>query len=89
MTAFGLPQRLIGAGVVCAAALLGLVITEGNARAAGTEVVVAMRPVDPRALLTGHYVLLTFAEAIPPDGACPPQDTAFGQDGWIALSRRG
>ncbi len=89
MIQFGLPQRLIAAGAVCIAALIGLVLMEGAARAAGTEVIVAMRPVDPRALLTGHYVQLSFDDAIPLGGACPPTDIESGADGWIALRKAG
>lgn len=89
MILFGLPQRLIAAGAVCVAALIGLVIAEGAARDAGTEVIVAMRPVDPRALLTGHYVQLSFDDAIPAGGACPPSDIESGAEGWIALRKAG
>jgi hypothetical protein len=69
---FTLAQRLIAAGVVCLVALISLVVVEGRARAAGTEVLLRMQPVDPRSLLTGHYVQLSFADALAPGAACPP-----------------
>jgi hypothetical protein len=84
-----LAQRILAAGAICFTALIALVVIEGRARAAGTEVIVAMQPVDPRALLTGHYVILSFSETIPSDGACPPQSIPQFEQGWIALSRNG
>ncbi|MBL8557682.1 MAG: GDYXXLXY domain-containing protein [Hyphomonadaceae bacterium] len=69
---FTLAQRLIAVGALCLAALIGLVVMEGRARAAGTEVLLRMQPVDPRALLTGHYVMLSFADQLEPGEPCPP-----------------
>lgn len=69
---FTLAQRLLAAGALCLAALIFLVVTEARARAAGTEVVLRMQPVDPRALLTGHYIQLSFAEQLDRGEACPP-----------------
>ncbi len=86
---FGLPQRLLAAGAVCLVALIALVVIEDRARAAGSEVIVAMEPVDPRSILSGHYVMLGFTEALPAGEACPPLTTNPGDDGWIALKRRG
>lgn len=80
-----LAQRLIASGAVLLAALVGLVIVEGNARAAGTEVILAMQPADPRSLLTGHYVQLAFVEEWPADRPCPPG--AMDDHPWIALRR--
>jgi GDYXXLXY protein len=90
-------QRLIAAGGVCLVALVGLVILEGRARAAGVEVILPMQPVDPRALLTGHYVQLSFAEVLDAGKPCPAllgDETGFprggSQDrGWLALRRDG
>ncbi|KAF0173555.1 MAG: GDYXXLXY domain-containing protein [Hyphomonadaceae bacterium] len=92
-----LAHRLLAAGVVCILALIGLVIIEGRARAAGREVIVRMQPVDPRALLTGHYVQLSFADSLAPGEACPPitereaQFGAFGarSEDWLALRKDG
>ena len=84
-----LPLRLLLAGVLCLAALIALVVIEGRARAAGREVIVAMQPVDPRSILSGHYVQLNFTE--PLDGApCPPLEAApLNDEGWVALKPRG
>lgn len=92
-----LAHRLLAAGFVCILALIGLVVMEGRARAAGREVIVRMQPVDPRALLTGHYVQLSFADVLDPGEACPPitgNDASFGAFGaraedWLALRRDG
>jgi hypothetical protein len=70
---------------VCALALIGLVISEGNARASGQEVLLAMEAVDPRALLGGHYVIVSPAQSLAPDEQCPPS----GDWKWIALRREG
>lgn len=85
---FGLPQRLLAAGAICLAALVALVVIEARARSAGTEVILPMQPVDPRALLSGHYVQMAFGEALPPGENCPPTDLGYEQ-GWIALRREG
>lgn len=93
-----LAQRLIAAGAICLAALVWLVVAEGRARAGGTEVVLPMQPVDPRALLTGHYVQLSFAEQLSPGAPCPPMiDHAApfnalrssNHDRWLALRPEG
>jgi uncharacterized membrane-anchored protein len=92
-----LATRLLAAGAACLAALVGLVIAEGRARAAGAEVILPMQPVDPRALLTGHYVQLAFAHQLPVGARCPPliQDQAMRgpfdrrPTPWLALQRSG
>lgn len=92
-----LAHRLLAAGFVCILALIGLVVIEGRARAAGREVILRMQPVDPRALLTGHYVQLSFADALEPGEACPSiaeNDAAAGPFGaraedWLALRKAG
>lgn len=92
-----LAQRLLAAGFVCILALIGLVVIEGRARAAGREVILRMQPVDPRALLTGHYVQLSFADALEPGEACPPITAPpespvmlrEQQQDWLALRKAG
>lgn len=84
-----LPRRLIAAGAVCVLALVALVVIEGRARAAGREVILAMEPIDPRSVLSGHYVILNFTEPLMPGAQCPPIDVALGAPGWVALSPRG
>jgi len=72
------PRILIVAGV-CIAALIGLVVSEGAARDSGQVVLLRMQAVDPRALLSGHYVDINLTE--PLNEECPP-----GADlRWIAL----
>jgi len=92
MSFFTVPIRILAVALLCAAALIGLVVREGAARVSGTEIVMRMEAVDPRALLTGHYVIVSLQE--PLDGApCPPglaeYDGAPGDDEWVALAPRG
>lgn len=93
-----LAQRLIAAGALCLVALIGLVVVEGRARAAGAEVILRMQPVDPRALLTGHYVQLSFADPLEHGETCPPLlDETVSRNifrssdasGWLALKPEG
>lgn len=80
-----LPARILAAGVLLVAALIGLVAYEAQARARGQEVRLAMEAFDPRSLLTGHYAALQLAHTLPPGLACPD-----GQDGeWLALAPDG
>ena len=93
--------RILAVAAVAILGLVGLVVEESRARAAGAEVTLAMEAVDPRALLSGHYVAITLREALPPDQACPPgTDTTsasplfpFNQTPtaplWIALAPMG
>lgn len=85
---FGLPQRLLAAGALCLVALVALVVIEDRARAAGREVIVAMEPVDPRSILSGHYVMLGFSQTLPDGETCPALDGRAGPEGWVALTRR-
>ncbi len=80
---------------VACAALIALVIVEGRARAAGTEVRFAMQAIDPRSLLSGHYVIVDLQRNLPEGAACaegadvsPTWNGAFTSHagyGWIAL----
>lgn len=81
-----LPLRILGACLLLAVALVALVIAEDRARAAGREVTIAMEAVDPRDLLTGHYVALQLVQTLPPGAPCPPDLPVPGKMGWIALS---
>ncbi len=85
---FGLSHRLLAAGAVCLAALIALVVVEDRARAAGREVIVNMEPIDPRSILSGHYVMLGFTDVMPDGEACPVLATNPGDDGWLALKQR-
>lgn len=81
-----LPLRILGACLLLVGVLVALLIGEDRARSAGREVTLAMEAVDPRDLLTGHYVALQFVQSLPPGAPCPPGLPAPGQMGWIALS---
>lgn len=95
---FSIAQRLLAAGAMCLVALVGLVVLEGRARASGVEVILPMQPVDPRGLLTGHYIQLSFADRLAAGRTCPPlveradgaSDWRDGpRDNWLALKREG
>jgi hypothetical protein len=89
------PLRIVIASAASMAALLGLVAYENYARAAGTEVLLAIEPVDPRSVLSGHYVIVGLNETLAPGAACP-EGIPAAQDlfsiwetdpeRWIALS---
>jgi hypothetical protein len=78
------PRIIIVAGV-CVAALIGLVVSEGMARAGGAEVLLPIEAVDPRSLLSGHYVQLNLTRRLDPGEECPPA----GDWDWVALRRDG
>lgn len=84
------PWLIIGSALMLAAALVLLVMREYQARTAGTEVALRVQQVDPRSLLSGHYVQLDFIDAAPAGLDC---DSASPQRGavqsWIALRPNG
>ena len=82
-----LQVRIWAAALLMSALLAGLVVRETQARNAGREVRLAMQTVDPRELLTGHYVALQLSEAVEPGKACPPGLLgAQNRPGWIAVT---
>lgn len=86
------PWRIAAAGAALGLVLVGLVVSEGRARAEGTEVALAMEAVDPRELLTGHHAALNLTERLAEGEACPPgAGTGFDprRAGWVALRREG
>ncbi|MFI4976819.1 MAG: GDYXXLXY domain-containing protein [Caulobacterales bacterium] len=91
--------RILAVAALAIMALIGLVVRESMERAAGTEVILRMEAVDPRALLSGHYVAIDLREPIPAGQACPPgaqngPNLVFlplvrsGATEWIALAPR-
>jgi hypothetical protein len=78
------PRILLVAGL-CAAALIGLVISEGAARQGGQEVLLPMEAVDPRSLLQGHYVQLGLTQRLDVPDTCPEA----GEWEWVALRQDG
>jgi len=76
--------RILAAATLCAAALIGLVITEGMARESGQEALLPMEAVDPRSLLQGHYVDIRLIQRLEPDAPCPQVE---GNAEWLAFNR--
>jgi hypothetical protein len=79
------PTRILAVAALCAASLIGLVVSEGLAREGGQEITLPMAAVDPRALLSGHYVQLNFTQRLEPTDACPQG----GDWDWVALRPEG
>lgn len=84
-----LPVRILAAAGVLALVLIGLVVVESRASEAGQEVTLAMEAVDPRNLLTGHYIDLDLTQRLPAGRDCPNNMPNQGQPGWLALTRAG
>jgi len=77
------PIRILLVAALCIALLIGLVVREGMARDGGQEVVMAMAAIDPRSILSGHFVIIDLREATSADTPCPPQ----GENSqWVALA---
>jgi hypothetical protein len=79
------PTRILAVAGLCAAALIGLVITEGLAREGGQEITLPMEAVDPRSILSGHYVALNFTDRLEQTETCPEA----GEWEWVALRQDG
>ncbi|MDX2275912.1 MAG: GDYXXLXY domain-containing protein [Hyphomonadaceae bacterium] len=75
--------RILIVGAICVAGLIAMVVRESAARASGTEILLAMEAVDPRALLQGHYVSIALRETR--EAPCPPTTAGPGAEGWVAL----
>lgn len=75
------PHRILAVAALCAASLIALVVNEGFARDGGQEITLPLAAVDPRSLLSGHYVQLNFSDRLEPDEVCP----AAGDWEWVAL----
>ena len=67
----GLVWRILAAALLLTTALIGLVLRENHLRDAGREAILSIDAVDPRDLLTGHYVALRITEARPDLTLCP------------------
>ncbi|WGM39113.1 GDYXXLXY domain-containing protein [Caulobacter sp. NIBR1757] len=76
----------VGAAVLLAGALVWLIHGEHQARAEGTEVRLALEGVDPRSLLSGHYVQLQIRQSVR-GRTCEaiPQPAGYGRNRWVAL----
>lgn len=88
-----LPLRILLAGAVLIGALVWLVVSESRARDSGTEVTMVMEGVDPRSLLTGHFVAIQLAERLAEAEPCPPGLPVNPPEGdareWVALKAFG
>ncbi|WGU40757.1 GDYXXLXY domain-containing protein [Phenylobacterium sp. NIBR 498073] len=84
-----LPLRIAAAAAVLVLLLVGVVLRENAARAAGREVLLPMEAVDPRDLLTGHYVALRLSQQLALGLSCPHERTSFEEGGWIGLKPAG
>jgi hypothetical protein len=92
------PLRITIVAALCALGLIGLVVRETMARTSGTDVQLAMQAIDPRTLLSGHFVYVDLSEALDLREPCPaglrphpglawgtPTDAASPIAGWVAL----
>jgi hypothetical protein len=86
-----IPVRIAAAAAVLALGLVGLVVSEGMARAGGQEVRLAITGYDPRSLLTGHYVQFQFVDNVPAEQACRRVGERMEplRAGWFAIRREG
>lgn len=84
-----LPLRIAVAAALLAVMLVGFVISESRARAAGREILLPMEAVDPRNLLTGHYSALRLTQALAPGQACPARAWTYREGGWLSLKEVG
>lgn len=77
----GAPARILIVTALSVLGLIGLVVSEGMARQSGQEILLRMEAVDPRSLLSGHYVVMNLTERLEIGEQCPP-----GAEGeWLAL----
>ena len=80
-----IPLRIAAAAAVLVLLLVAVVLRENGARAAGREVLLPMEAVDPRDLLTGHYVALRLSQQLALGQPCPRERSTFEEGGWIGL----
>ena len=84
-----LPLRIAAASAVLVLLLVGVVLRENGARATGREALLPMEAVDPRDLLTGHYVALRLTQQLALGQPCPRERSTFEDGGWIGLKPAG
>lgn len=77
--------RILIVAAACAAALIGLVVSEGAARSSGQEVLLPIEAVDPRSLLSGHFVRINLTQRLAEGEVCPQSEG----DRWVALRPQG
>ena len=72
--------------------LLGTVFVQERALREGAVILLETRPVDPRDLLRGDYVILNYKISTIPTSlftAFPPDPMEYGRTVWVALTPRG
>jgi uncharacterized membrane-anchored protein len=88
-------MRILGVAALSVLALVALVVHEGLALDAGTEIIMPMQPVDPQSMLSGHYVALDLSAPLTPGQDCPPGaetgilsnfDASMRKPRWVALT---
>ena len=84
-----IPLRIAAAAAVLVLLLVAVVLRENGARAAGREVLLPMEAVDPRDLLTGHYVALRLSQQLALGQPCSRERSTFEEGGWIGLKPTG
>jgi uncharacterized membrane-anchored protein len=80
------PGRLLAVVALQIAILAAIPLRQARARASGTEITLDTLPVDPRDLLSGHYVNLRYRAEEPPPALVDP---AVQIDGiaWLVVER--
>lgn len=78
--------RILIVAALCVAVLVGMIAREASARVGAVEIVLPMAAVDPRSVLSGHYVIVDLREVIPVGGTC---EDAAPEVEWLALGPNG
>jgi hypothetical protein len=88
---FDAPARILVVAAFCIAALITMVVRETHARAAGVEAMLPMEAVDPRSILSGHYVIIGLQEGLREGQSCPGELTATFEQPltWLAFEKQG
>ncbi len=88
------PLRIMIVAGVCVLALIGLVVREGYERSrpdspTSRDIQLQMQAVDPRALLSGHYIIVSFQTTLrgPAGESHCSRFAAVGEtESWVALA---
>lgn len=88
------PLRIMIVAALCVLGLIGLVVREGYERsrpatADSRDILMQMQAVDPRALLSGHYVIVSLQNTLVlPEGVSPCASFAgvSERESWVALA---
>jgi hypothetical protein len=91
------PLRIMIVAALCVLGLIGLVVREGYERSrpstpGSRDIEMQMQAVDPRALLSGHYVIVSLQTTFPAftEGAPCSTFAALGdEESWVALAHIG